>query len=132
MAKGKDKDKAPDNHVSGQSNKSLTRPAHALSREEVADELGADTLTGLSKDEVQKRLGEYGENDIGEAEGIQPFKIVIAQIANAMTLVGPPPPPGVRDEPASLTSMLACRCSSWPWLSALVSSRGSKAALLPP
>lgn len=93
MAKGKGKDEAGDNHVSGQSNKPLTRPAHALTRNEVAAELGADVLTGLSKDEVKKRLDEYGENDIGESKGIQPFKIVIAQIANAMTLVGPPYPP---------------------------------------
>lgn len=93
MAKGKEKDKAPENHISGQSNRPLSQPAHALSHKQVADELGVDTLTGLSKDEANKRLNEYGTNDIGEGEGIQPFKIIIAQIANAMTLVGPPPPP---------------------------------------
>lgn len=96
MANGKDKETDPGNHVSGQSNKSLTRPAHALTQHEVASELGADVLTGLSKDEAKKRLSEYGENDIGESEGIQAYKIVIAQIANAMTLVGPPYLPGDR------------------------------------
>ncbi|KAK0610648.1 hypothetical protein B0T17DRAFT_603270 [Bombardia bombarda] len=74
-------------HVSGQSNWPLTRPAHALTHLQVADELGADILVGLSREEAKRRIEEYGRNELGEAEGVQPLKIVIAQIANAMTLV---------------------------------------------
>ena len=75
------------NHVSGQSNKPLSRPAHALTHQDVANEIGADPLAGLTVDEAKRRLEEYGKNELGEAEGVQPIKIIMAQIANAMTLV---------------------------------------------
>ncbi|KAK3689717.1 hypothetical protein B0T22DRAFT_514381 [Podospora appendiculata] len=74
-------------HVSGQSNTPLTRPAHALTHQQVADELGADILAGLSRDEAARRVVRYGKNELGEAEGVRPLKIVVAQITNAMTLV---------------------------------------------
>ncbi|KAJ4395026.1 P-type ATPase [Neurospora sp. IMI 360204] len=74
-------------HVSGQSNKPLSRPAHALTHQQLAQEIGADPLSGLTPDEAKRRLEEYGKNELGEAEGVQPIKIIIAQIANAMTLV---------------------------------------------
>lgn len=87
VAKGDD---GPAGHVSGQSNKPLSRPAHALTHQEVAREIGADPLSGLTVEEAKRRLEEYGKNELGEAEGVQPIKIIIAQIANAMTLVCPP------------------------------------------
>ncbi len=85
----------PDNppvgvHVSGQSNDPLTRPAHALAHDQVARELAADVLSGLTAAEAKSRLERFGRNDLGEEEGVQPLKIVVAQIANAMTLVTVP------------------------------------------
>jgi magnesium-transporting ATPase (P-type) len=77
-------------HVSGQSNRPMSRPAHALTVEQLATELNADTLSGLAAAEAKVRLEQYGRNDLGEEGGVQPFKIVIAQIANAMTLVTVP------------------------------------------
>lgn len=74
-------------HVSGQSNRPLSRPAHALTHEQLAAELQADGLSGLSVQEAKARLEQYGSNDLGEEQGVQPLKIVIAQVANAMTLV---------------------------------------------
>ncbi|KAF6831981.1 potassium/sodium efflux P-type ATPase [Colletotrichum musicola] len=74
-------------HVSGQSNRPLTQPAHALSYNQVAEELRANTLNGLSAAEARSRLEEFGHNDLGEVEGVQPLKIIVAQIANAMTMV---------------------------------------------
>lgn len=88
VAKG---DNGGDNHVSGQSNRPLTRPAHALTHQDLAQEIGADPLSGLTLDEAKRRLEQYGKNELGEAEGVQPIKIIIAQIANAMTLVCPLP-----------------------------------------
>lgn len=85
---GKETVKPDQDHVSGQSNKPLSRPAHALTHQKLAEELNADPLNGLSGDEAKRRLEEFGKNDLGEAEGVQPLKIVVAQIANAMTLVG--------------------------------------------
>lgn len=86
----KDIDKAMDSHVSGQSNTPLSQPAHALSAADVASELHVDILSGLSKDEAASRISTYGPNELGDAEGVQPLKIILAQIANAMTLVRPP------------------------------------------
>lgn len=89
MAKSRDPEKvaAVRAHVSGQSNRPLSRPAHALSHEQLAVELDADVLSGLTAHEAKVRLEQYGRNDLGEDEGVQPLKIVIAQIANAMTMV---------------------------------------------
>lgn len=80
-------DNATSRHVSGQSNEPLTKPAHALSSEDVLRELGSDPLNGLTASEAEIRRGRIGSNELGEAKGVQPIKIIIAQIANAMTLV---------------------------------------------
>ncbi|KAI1485135.1 hypothetical protein F5X96DRAFT_683050 [Biscogniauxia mediterranea] len=85
MAREKDKEKGT--HVSGQGNKPMSRPAHALSYDQVIVELGSDILNGLSTGVAKQRVEEYGINDLGDSEGVSPLKIVIAQIANAMTLV---------------------------------------------
>ncbi|KAK6208636.1 potassium sodium efflux p-type fungal-type ATPase [Colletotrichum tabaci] len=85
---GKPKAARPaETHVSGQSNKPLSQPAHALTFQQLAEELRADTNHGLSAADAKARLEEYGHNDLGEAEGVQPFKIIVAQVANAMTMV---------------------------------------------
>lgn len=74
-------------HVSGQSNKPISQPAHALEWRKVAEELGADTDDGLTASEASKRVEEYGTNELGDAEGVNPGKILVRQVANAMTLV---------------------------------------------
>ncbi|KAM0441299.1 hypothetical protein ACHAPT_000608 [Fusarium lateritium] len=74
-------------HVSGQSNQPMTRPAHALSFDQVVQELNTDTLSGLTETEAKQRFETFGNNDLGDAEGVQPLKIIIAQVANAMTMV---------------------------------------------
>lgn len=74
-------------HVSGQSNKPISAPAHALNIEQVVKELKADIEVGLSDEEARTRLEEYGRNELGEEKGVQPVKIFIGQIANALTLV---------------------------------------------
>jgi magnesium-transporting ATPase (P-type) len=74
-------------HVSGQSNQPMTRPAHALSFDQVVQELKTDTLSGLTEAEAKQRFETFGNNDLGDAEGVQPLKIIIAQVANAMTMV---------------------------------------------
>ncbi|KAK1957444.1 potassium/sodium efflux P-type ATPase [Colletotrichum sublineola] len=86
MAKSKAA-KPAETHVSGQSNKPLSQPAHALTYQRLAEELRANTDHGLSAADAKARLEEYGHNDLGEAEGVQPFKIIVAQVANAMTMV---------------------------------------------
>lgn len=74
-------------HVSGQSNRPLSLPPHSLTITQVVDELSTDTWSGLDDAEAKRRLEDYGANDLGETEGVSPIKILIAQVANAMTLV---------------------------------------------
>lgn len=96
------KQEAAPQHVSGQANEPLSRPAHALSWEDVTSELGTDALDGLSAEEAESRKTRFGPNELGDAEGVQPLKIIVAQIANAMTLVSQP----LRPPPASIGASL--------------------------
>ena len=78
---------AVDGHVSGQSNKPMSLPAHSLTGEALVEELKVDTENGLTSAEAKTRLDEYGLNKLDEGPGVQPVKILIRQIANAMILV---------------------------------------------
>jgi magnesium-transporting ATPase (P-type) len=74
-------------HVSGQSNKPLSSPPHSLTSQKVLEELKSDATRGLDPGDVPRRLAEFGSNDLDQKKGVQPFKIFIEQIFNAMTLV---------------------------------------------
>jgi magnesium-transporting ATPase (P-type) len=74
-------------HVSGQSNKPLSKPAHALTYEAVIQEIRANAEDGLTSSEARLRLDDHGRNELGEGKGTQPGKILIRQVANAMVLV---------------------------------------------
>lgn len=87
---GTDLDESITNHVSGQANKPLSRPPHALTIEQVVEELKANPEDGLTDGDAKTRLEEYGKNQFGEEKGVQPIKILVAQVANAMTLVSFP------------------------------------------
>ncbi|KAK6519307.1 Na+ ATPase [Arthrobotrys megalospora] len=74
-------------HPPGQSNQMLSRPAHALTYQQVIKETNADTQDGLTSQEATTRLEQYGRNQLDDGPGVQPVKIFIRQVANAMTLV---------------------------------------------
>lgn len=74
-------------HVSGQSNKPLPKPAHALERDAVVESLGGNARSGLSGEEARSRLNEFGRNELDGGPGVQPVKILLRQVANAMILV---------------------------------------------
>jgi len=76
--------------VSGQANKPLSLPPHALSYDAVSSEIGANTHDGLTAAEARSRLEEYGRNELDDSPGVQPAKILIRQVANAMMLVKHP------------------------------------------
>lgn len=80
-------DNPSDPHISRESNKPLSRPAHALTTGQVIQELGADAYHGLSARGAEQRLQKYGKNELGDSESVSAWKIAVAQIANAMTLV---------------------------------------------
>ena len=66
---------------------SLSAPAHALSCEDLAAELGANTVDGLTKDEAHCRLDTYGLNEVGDGSSTSLVNILVRQMANAMMLV---------------------------------------------
>jgi Na+-exporting ATPase len=76
-----------DQHVSGQANKPLSRPAHALSYETLIVEIKANPQEGLNASEARLRLEEYGRNELGDQGGVSITKILVRQVANAMMLV---------------------------------------------
>jgi magnesium-transporting ATPase (P-type) len=86
MAKRNQGVEAPE-HVSGQANKPLTQPPHALTCEVFIAELTVNTERGLSSQDAEQRLEEHGPNELDNGPGVQPVKILIKQIANAMILV---------------------------------------------
>ncbi|CAI9632314.1 unnamed protein product [Alternaria burnsii] len=65
----------------------MSLPAHSLTLEQVKTELKTEEWHGLDDAEAKRRVDEYGSNELGEAESVSPVKILIAQVANAMTLV---------------------------------------------
>ncbi|KAL8769581.1 MAG: hypothetical protein Q9209_004513 [Squamulea sp. 1 TL-2023] len=76
-----------ENHVSGQANKPLSQPPHALYHTVVSEELQANPNDGLTEQEAQSRLVAYGRNELDDGPGVQPVKILVRQVANAMMLV---------------------------------------------
>lgn len=65
----------------------MSRPAHALRHDQLLIELGSDDINGLSSNVAKQRLEELGRNEIGNSNGVSVWKIVVAQVANAMTMV---------------------------------------------
>ncbi|PPJ60270.1 hypothetical protein CBER1_01249 [Cercospora berteroae] len=84
---GQQQNPALEEHVSGQSNQPLSQPAHCLKWKQVAEELNADVDDGLTASEASSRLEQFGKNELGDGKGVNPGKILVRQIANAMTLV---------------------------------------------
>ena len=78
--------------IPAQGNLQLSRPAHALSVNQVLDELGKSLTQGLTESEASRRLIEYGRNQLDDGSDVQPAKVLIRQIANAMILVHLRPP----------------------------------------
>lgn len=76
-----------DAHKSGQSNEPISAPAHTLAFDEVCQQLKSSKMDGLSPEEAKKRLEQYGKNELDNAGGVNPVKILVRQIANAMMLV---------------------------------------------
>jgi len=74
-------------HISGQSNKPMSKPAHCLTFDEVVKELGGSGIDGLSPQDAESRLQEFGKNELDNGPGVNPTKILIRQVANAMMLV---------------------------------------------
>lgn len=77
-------------HKSGQGNEPLSKPAHALTFQQVIEECKCNPDDGLTTTEAKARLDKHGSNDLGEDGGVSAPKILLRQVANAMTLVHMP------------------------------------------
>lgn len=60
---------------------------HLRHPDAVLKELGSDNSAGLSKDEVERRLNQYGPNELVEQGGRSPFRILWEQITATMVLI---------------------------------------------
>lgn len=65
----------------------LEVPAHTLPFEDVLQKLAVQQDSGLSDNDVKTRKDMYGANQLDEGPGVQPFRILVHQVANALTLV---------------------------------------------
>ncbi|KAF7916665.1 hypothetical protein EAE99_009558 [Botrytis elliptica] len=74
-------------HVSGQANEPLSGLPHTLRIEQISTEIGTNLNSGLTAAEAKTRLENYGKNELDNGPEVSPVKILIRQIANAMTLV---------------------------------------------
>jgi magnesium-transporting ATPase (P-type) len=81
------KEPSLEGHRSGQANEPLSKPAHALPWKEVVQEIQCNAEDGLTTAEAKSRHEKYGNNDLGDDGGVSPGKILLRQVANAMTLV---------------------------------------------
>ncbi|XMA11513.1 hypothetical protein WAI453_004304 [Rhynchosporium graminicola] len=85
--KGREKGDGATIHVSGQANEPLSGLPHTLTADQLASETGADLLNGLTETEAKARFEIYGPNELDDGPGVNPVKILLRQVANAMTLV---------------------------------------------
>jgi Na+-exporting ATPase len=62
----------------------FSRPPYRLSWQQVADELHTNIESGLTTQQAQENMEQYGENKLDCEGDISPLKILTKQIANAM------------------------------------------------
>jgi hypothetical protein len=61
--------------------------AHALTIDETRDQLETNLEDGLARSQIASRAEKWGRNELDDGPGVQPVKILVHQIANAMILV---------------------------------------------
>ena len=65
----------------------LDQPAYRLPADEVSRLLETNVERGLSKQEAKRRHEIVGDNALEGGEGVSIWKLLIRQVANALTLV---------------------------------------------
>lgn len=79
MVNARDKERQPQHP--------LSQAAHSLDHHTIVKELSANQHHGLTTNEAKIRLEKHGRNELEGGPGVQPFKILLRQVANAMMLV---------------------------------------------
>jgi hypothetical protein len=65
----------------------LDQPAYLLPAEEVERLLDTNTVSGLSKQEANRRRAIVSNNALEGGHGVSVWKVLVRQCANALTLV---------------------------------------------
>ncbi|KAG9104783.1 hypothetical protein FRC07_009736, partial [Ceratobasidium sp. 392] len=65
----------------------LSERAHLLDAAAIIRKLRSSEHDGLADEEAERRLEEYGENALDDEGGVSALKVLIRQMANALTLV---------------------------------------------
>ncbi len=65
----------------------LTSPWHTLDTQKTLQELGSNPETGLTSQQVQERLQQYGSNELEETAGRSSWEILLDQFKNIMLLM---------------------------------------------
>ncbi|KAF9052377.1 potassium/sodium eff [Hymenopellis radicata] len=61
--------------------------AHTHTVDEIATSMGTSKTDGLSKNEAHRRLEQHGENLLKGRAGVSAWRVLVGQLANALTLV---------------------------------------------
>jgi Ca2+-transporting ATPase len=64
----------------------MSKPWHSMETTEVLEQLGTKE-TGLTEEEAQKRLQQYGANELQKERGTSPFKIFIEQFKDILIII---------------------------------------------
>ena len=65
----------------------LTVTWHAMTSEDVVDKLGVQSQTGLTTAEVERRLQQYGPNQLAEKPRPTFFQLILAQLNNFVIIL---------------------------------------------
>ncbi|MDW8327369.1 MAG: cation-translocating P-type ATPase [Anaerolineales bacterium] len=60
---------------------------HSRPVDAVAQQLGTDLRRGLSRDEVARRLAEYGPNELQAAQRVLPWQLLLEQFKNVLIII---------------------------------------------
>lgn len=77
-------EKQPGGGISGLA---IPHPAHTLTVAEVLKHIPTNPDTGLDTTDANQRLSQHGLNELEPGAGVQPLRIFIEQVFNAMTLI---------------------------------------------
>jgi Ca2+-transporting ATPase len=66
--------------------KNMSKPWHAMEIEETLQALNTKE-TGLTQEEVQKRLQEYGPNELKKEKGASPIKLLVEQFTDILIII---------------------------------------------
>ncbi len=65
----------------------MTTPAYARTIEDLLQSLQTDIETGLSSLEAEKRLKEYGKNELQKEGGVSPWALLLEQFKNVLVVI---------------------------------------------